>query len=62
MWSYGDPNEPKADDPRFETEQKAIDAAVIASVQTDSDPILAVWEDDSGECTTLVWCGWVYSA
>jgi len=61
MWSYGDPHEPKVDDPRFESKQAAIDAAVEASY-VDGDPILAVWDDESGECTTLVFAGWVYSA
>ena len=61
MWSYGDPNEPKADDPRFESNTTAISAAVEAS-NSNMDQVLAVWDDETGECTTLVWVGWVYSA
>jgi hypothetical protein len=60
MWSYGDPNNPLPSDPRFGDEQSAIGAALEAS--TNNDDVLAVWNDDSGECTTLVWLGWVYSA
>ncbi len=60
-WSWGDPQEPKTDDPRFETQQKAIDAAIAASY-ADGDPILAVWREDDGELTNLVFAGWVYSA
>ena len=62
MWSYGNPNNPKSDDPRFDSETAAIEAAVQVSIKATDEPILAVWNDDDGECTTLVWSGWVYTA
>jgi hypothetical protein len=62
MWSFGDPHESKTDDPRFDSETAAIDAAVKASNEIDGEPVIAVWRDDDGECTTPVWAGWVYSA
>lgn len=59
MYSYGDPNDPLPTDPRFSEMQLVIDAAVEASEK--SEEVIAIWDDDNGECTTLVWLGWVYS-
>ena len=60
MWSFGNPHKPKENEPSFDSETEAIDAAIKASNEMDGEEILAVWHD--GECTTLVWLGWVYSA
>lgn len=61
MFSFGDPNDPKPDDQRFETEDAAIDAACAAS-ETDLDSsIFAIWNDEDGEVVGLAWGGWLYS-
>jgi hypothetical protein len=62
MYSYGQLTSPRDDDPRFKTEDEAITAAEDASQESALDPILGVWEDETGELLHIVYQGAVYSA
>ena len=62
-FSFGDPNDPRPDDKRFDTEEAAIRAA--QEYQEEHDDILhcyvlAVWEDESGDVQCLVFRQIVY--
>lgn len=58
MFSYGVPHCPLPDDPRFNTEDEAISAAVKLN---DDDEVYAVWDDESGEILALVFAGMIYT-
>lgn len=59
-YSYGHPNSPQPNDPRFETEDEAIQAAIAHQGEANWDSILAVWEDESGYICALIFEQWVY--
>lgn len=61
MFSYGDPDDPRPNDPRFDTEEDATAAAQAYQIQRPHDGgVLAVWEDESGEIMALVFAGYAY--
>ncbi len=61
MFSYGDPDDPREDDPRFETEDAAISAALDVTGKWDwFNGVQAVWDHDTGEILALVHGGFDY--
>lgn len=63
-YSFGDPDNPLSNDPRFDTEDEAIKAAEEWLVQHPWDSMRAVWQewgDGAGaETVCLVWEGTVW--
>jgi hypothetical protein len=60
-YSYGDPSGPTPNDPRFEDELDAVQAARDKSMSDPLDePIYAVWHDEDGAVICLVWNGVSY--
>lgn len=58
-YSMGHAEDPKADDPRFDEQQAALDAAISQSEER-YEEIWAVWEDEYGEILYLVHNGIPY--
>lgn len=57
-YSFGDPHNPRPDDPRFPTQEAAEQAALERRYEW----ILAVWDDVTGEVLALIFDGTVYRA
>lgn len=65
VYSFGDPNNPEDNDPRFDTEDKAINAALLWCKEHDDmlhAYILAVWaeSDYAAEMVCLIHTGEVW--
>lgn len=64
-YSYGDPNDPRPDDVRFDTEDAAIKAALGFCLLHDDilyTHVLAIWAESNGSAETvaLIYSGEVW--
>ncbi len=61
-FSFGDPDSPCEDDPRYISEEESIHKALEYQNERPFEGVLAVWEDDSGEIVCLICRGIEYSS
>lgn len=60
QYSFGHPNSPQPNDPRFDTLEEAEDAAVTYTLEHPWDSLRAVRRDDDGAVECLVFEGVAY--